>query len=393
MLAGVWLIYFSFGLTIAGLAPLVAPIIRDLRITHTEMGSILGAWQLIFIISAIPCGILVDRLRPRRALFVAAILIAGSGLARSYAHDHITMFVAVALFGLGGPMVSAGAPKIVSQWFKGPERGFAMGVYVTGPTLAGVLTLATTNSIFMPWFEGDWRLLLRLWAAVAVAAGFIWLFVSANKQARRMDRELAADAKVPSLAEMRSLLSLRPVQIVLAMSICIFIFNHGLNNWLPELLRSGGMSAAKAGYWAAIPTMVGVIGSLFIPRFATPERRLAILALLAIAAGLASLCLLAPSGPVLLLGLILQGVARSSLMTISILTLIELPGIGEKRIGTASGIFFSTAEVGGVCGPLAFGLLYDATGGFAASLHLLTGISFCLLIAIGLLRHYSSRAG
>lgn len=393
MLAGVWLIYFSFGLTIAGLAPLVAPIIRDLGITHTEMGSILGAWQLIFIISAIPCGILVDRLRPRRALFVAAILIAGSGLARSYAHDHITMFVAVALFGLGGPMVSAGAPKIVSQWFKGPERGFAMGVYVTGPTLAGVLTLATTNSIFMPWFEGDWRLLLRLWAAVAVAAGFIWLFVSANKQARRMDRELAADAKVPSLAEMRSLLSLRPVQIVLAMSICIFIFNHGLNNWLPELLRSGGMSAAKAGYWAAIPTMVGVIGSLFIPRFATPERRLAILALLAIAAGLASLCLLAPSGPVLLLGLILQGVARSSLMTISILTLIELPGIGEKRIGTASGIFFSTAEVGGVCGPLAFGLLYDATGGFAASLHLLTGISFCLLIAIGLLRHYSSRAG
>lgn len=393
MLAGVWLIYFSFGLTIAGLAPLVAPIIRDLRITHTEMGSILGAWQLIFIISAIPCGILVDRLRPRRALFVAAILIAGSGLARSYAHDHITMFIAVALFGLGGPMVSAGAPKIVSQWFKGPERGFAMGVYVTGPTLAGVLTLATTNSIFMPWFEGDWRLLLRLWAAVAVAAGFIWLFVSANKQARRMDRELAAEAKVPSLAEMRSLLSLRPVQIVLAMSICIFIFNHGLNNWLPELLRSGGMSAAKAGYWAAIPTMVGVIGSLFIPRFATPERRLAILALLAIAAGLASLCLLAPSGPVLLLGLILQGVARSSLMTISILTLIELPGIGEKRIGTASGIFFSTAEVGGVCGPLAFGLLYDATGGFAASLHLLTGISFCLLIAIGLLRHYSSRAG
>lgn len=393
MLAGVWLIYFSFGLTIAGLAPLVAPIIRDLGITHTEMGSILGAWQLIFIISAIPCGILVDRLRPRRALFVAAILIAGSGLARSYAHDHITMFIAVALFGLGGPMVSAGAPKIVSQWFKGPERGFAMGVYVTGPTLAGVLTLATTNSIFMPWFEGDWRLLLRLWAAVAVAAGLIWLFVSANKQARRMDRELAAEAKVPSLAEMRSLLSLRPVQIVLAMSICIFIFNHGLNNWLPELLRSGGMSAAKAGYWAAIPTMVGVIGSLFIPRFATPERRLAILALLAIAAGLASLCLLAPSGPVLLLGLILQGVARSSLMTISILTLIELPGIGEKRIGTASGIFFSTAEVGGVCGPLAFGLLYDATGGFAASLHLLTGISFCLLIAIGLLRHYSSRAG
>ena len=47
MLADVWSVYFSFGLTISALAPLVAPILRNLDMTHTETGNTLGAWQLI----------------------------------------------------------------------------------------------------------------------------------------------------------------------------------------------------------------------------------------------------------------------------------------------------------------------------------------------------------
>ena len=68
------------------------------------------------------------------------------------------------------------------------------------------------------------------------------------------------------------------LQLMLVMSVGIFFFNHGLNNWLPELLRHSGMSAAEAGIWAALPTAVGVAGALLIPRLATPRRRLAILA-------------------------------------------------------------------------------------------------------------------
>jgi cyanate permease len=52
-----------------------------------------------------------------------------------------------------------------------------------------------------------------------------------------------------------------------------------------------------------------------------------------------------------------------------ILTLMELPGMDPRQTGTASGMFFSAAEIGGVLGPLGIGLLYDATGGFTASLY------------------------
>ena len=89
--------------------------------------------------------------------------------------------------------------------------------------------------------------------------------------------------------------------------------------------------------------------------------------------------------PGLMVGLILQGIARSSLMTVAILTLVETPGVGEERAGTAGGLFFSAAEIGGAGGPFMLGLLYDATGGFEAGLILLGILSALMLFCVAAL--------
>ena len=54
MLGGVWLLYFCFGLSVASLAPLVASIEEDLQIDHALMGTILGAWPVVYIIFSAP---------------------------------------------------------------------------------------------------------------------------------------------------------------------------------------------------------------------------------------------------------------------------------------------------------------------------------------------------
>jgi cyanate permease len=71
-------------------------------------------------------------------------------------------------------------------------------------------------------------------------------------------------------------------------------------------------------------------------------------------------------------------------MTILVLTLVELPGIEEKNVGVATGLFFSAAEVGGVLGPMSLGLLYDWTNGFNTGLFMLTGVA--MMIFLGTLR-------
>jgi len=86
------------------------------------------------------------------------------------------------------------------------------------------------------------------------------------------------------------------------------------------------------------------------------------------------------SGPLLTLGLIMQGIVRSGLTTVLILTLVELPSIGEARTGIASGLFFSAAEIGGVLGPLGLGVLYDLTGNFHGAMAGLSVVSILLTI-------------
>jgi len=369
VLFAVWLAYASFGLTAVALAPLVLPITRDLALSHSEMGAILGIWQAVYIFAAVPCGALLDRLGARRAIFVGALFIALSGAMRGLAFDFWSFCLAVGVFGAGGPLVSAGAPKVVSHWFKGSERGLAMGIYITGPAVGAIAGLSLTNSVLMPPFDGDWRRVLAASSAVAFAGALAWIAIASLPAVR------ANEPAVPPAAE-------RPPQ----REILLLLVR------LPELLRAVGMTPAEAGFWATIPTLVGIAGSLLIPRLATPPRRFAILGALALCAGASAVLLQSEPGPLLAAGLVAQGIARSSLMTVAMLALVETRGVGERHAGTAGGLFFSAAEVGGAGGPIALGVLFDATGGFAAGLWMLAALAALMLLGALRLRALEARA-
>ena len=382
LLLGVWLLYGSFGLIATSLAPIAEIVIEDLAMTHGEMGLIMGAWQLIYIFSAVPAGILLDRIGTKKALAIGGSLIALSAFARTGASDFGELLGAVMLFGLGGPIISAGAPKAIVSAFEGSTRGLAMGIYMTGPAIGAIVSLTLTNSFFLPTFEGNWRNVMLLWSFFAVSATALWFFLPQSTEEGSKDKLETEESQIEVVFE---LIKKPTVMLVLILSACVFTFNHGLNNWLPELLKSHGFSSIFSGYLAALPIFVGIIGSLVIPRLAIPTRRFKILFLLCFAAFLSSLLLQFVSLDVLVLGLILQGLARASLMTVLILTLVELPEIGEKRAGTASGMFFSAAEMGGLLGPLTLGILYEPSLGFSSGLIFLSVISGFMIIGALLL--------
>ena len=132
MLGALWMVYFSFGIAVFGMTPLVNVIREDLDLSKGAMGTILGAWPLVFLVAAMPSGALVDRLGLRRSLGIATVIISASALLRPVVTNFIGMFGSVALFGLGGPLVSVGAPKLISVWFDEEERALAMGITMSG---------------------------------------------------------------------------------------------------------------------------------------------------------------------------------------------------------------------------------------------------------------------
>lgn len=377
LLIGVWAIYYCFGLTVAAMAPLVGVISSELLLSRTAMGSVLGAWPLVYIAAAIPAGAVLDRFGPGRALLVAVLLMALSGALRALATGHWSLFFAVGVFGLGGPMVSIGGPKLITRHFAARERGLAIGLYTTGPALGGITALSLTNSVAMPALDRDWRAVLLLYASITLAAALLWFAIGRNEG---RDETAAPGRLVPSqFVVFARLLRLPIVQMTLLLGIGIFFFNHGLNNWLPEILRAGGMEPVQAGHWASIPTAVGVLGALIVPRFAVAQRRVAVMIALFTCAGIATL-LIPTAGWTLALGLILQGVARGAMMAVALMVLMDAKEIGQAQMGAAGGLFFTAAEIGGVLGPLTIGWLAERSDGFGTSLWLLSGVCAALTV-------------
>ena len=389
-LAGVWALYMAFGLNMAGLAPLVPDIEADLGFSHASMGTVLGAWQFIYIFAAIPCGLVLDRMGTHRALFWGALLIGASGIARGFAQEYFHLLAAVALFGLGGPLISAGAPKVVSENFTGSERGLAMGIYITGPGVGTMVSLLFSQPVLMPLLGGRWGLVLILWGFTALAAGLFWLLV--GRGVARPAGPITPNA--PLWDEIGAVLSLAPVRLILLMSIGVFSINHAMSNWLVEVLHNFGAGLKQASLLAVVPAVVGIISALTLPRLATGPRRFGILIALFTCSLFGSLLfLIGGMGSSLYLALILMGIAGGSMMTVLILTLVEVPGVGERRAGTAGGFFFSAAEIGGVGGPVAIGVLYGGSGGFSSALALLALVALLLIGAVVPLRRLLRGSG
>src|SRR4030042_5155498 len=106
-----WLLYVAFGLISRSVAPLVTPILKDLQLSYTQMGFILGSWQLTYIVVAILAGTLIDKWGVRKSLMAGAIVIGLSSALRYFPKGFGGMLWAVALFGAGGSMISGGLPK------------------------------------------------------------------------------------------------------------------------------------------------------------------------------------------------------------------------------------------------------------------------------------------
>jgi len=386
MLAGVWLLYYAFALSITGIAPLVYAITPDLGMNRAQMGTVLAAWQLTYIFSSVPGGGLMDRFGPRRMMFFATLIIASSVALRGLAESYLALFIAVMVFGLGGPMISSGAPKVVSLWFAGKERGLAMGIYFTGNATGGITAVALTNSVFLPLVGGDWRDVMFAFAGFVVVCGIAWLAISAHPASRAMEHRLKSEPRRGSFEVFLELVRDPVVRMVLVMGLFILFYNHGMNHWLPEILRSYGMTPSQAGWWAAVPTAIGMLAALTLPRMATPDRRFAILCFLFSAAALGAVLVWSGHDLVVAAGLIIQGTCRGAMTTISILLLMDTGDGSPSRVGAASGLYFSVGEVGGVLGPMSVGALAYATGGFDASLFMMAGVGILLLAILVRLR-------
>lgn len=388
--------YVAFGLVVSSLAPVLTPLGEDLGLSKSRLGAILGSWPAVFVFASVPAGWLLDRIGLRWALFAGGMVLCLSGVLRGVATGGTGLLVAVGIFGLGAPMISNGAPKLVVNWFGESERAKATGIYVTGPVVGQAIALAAANSIIRPLAGGSWRSVPLVLAAVTGAICVLWLMLTA-----RVDSSTPRSAPIPDAGgevvasngwTVAIALLRNPVmRLVLTMAVAVFFVNHGLNNWLPKIIEDGGLSATNAGYLTAAAYGAGLLGPLTLTRLG---KRHPLAAPVGVSLGLGTTIamLTVVSGLAATPFLIGIGVLRFGLTGLCLLALMGVPGVNGRNMGIASGLFFMAGEIGGFGGPFAVGAIGDATGTFDASLLTLTAAAVLVAALFGLIHRRSTRA-
>ena len=380
ILALVWLLYLCHGVVGRSASPLVTPILNDLELSYGQMGFILGSWQLTYLAVALLAGWVLDRWGVKKSLFFGAVIISLSAFLRYFAQGFNSLLFLVALFGVGGSMISIGAPKAISLWFSGKDRGTAVGIYSTGPRIGQMFVLGATNGVVMPLTGNSWRLTFVVYGLFVLGAAMLWWFFSKDAGPAETSKGFGIHHVIGRLFKVRN------VRIILLAGLLTLTISHGFIGWLPKLLEDSGLSAKLAGVYSALPSLATIPAVLILPRTIPPHLRSRAIAVMALLAGIAVI-LIATSAVPLLPILILYGIAWSSLLPLMILTLMDTPEVGSEYMGAAGGMLFSISEIGGFFGSYIVGVLVDLTGSFLAGAAFLA-LSGCAIFGLMfLIRH------
>lgn len=379
MLALGWTIYFSFGVGVASLVPLVSILRAELGLNYTEMGILLGGWQLVFMFSAAPAGWAIDRFGPRRVLVGAAFIVAISLTLRAFADGFVMLLLTVGFFGLGGPVTAVGLAKLVADWFTGASRGLASGIYITGASAGIAIVLALTHPVILP-LTGGWREAHLLYGAVGFAIAIAWLLLGRDSPQNVEDRQQRRSAK--SRGSYWQVIAQPAVWFVIIVGFTGFLANHGVRNWLPGILENAGVSPTSAGLLGALPAVTGMIGSIIVLRLATrrANARIPAIVLLLVVSGLSVLAIMVTEGWLLVAAIALEGFCAAAFAPLMLNTLMEMPGIGARNTGAAAGLYFSIGELGGTLGPVLMGVAADLTGSFMAGMIMVASLMFVTIV-------------
>ena len=386
MLALSWLLYFAFGLIHTALSVLITPVMDSLHLTYIQMGVILGSWQLVYIFFAQPAGVLIDHLGSYKSLFLGAAIVALSAALRGMAVNFESLLVFVALFGLGGPMISIGLPKLASAWFTGKERGVATGVFTTGNSIGSIVALSLTHSIVLP-LVGTWQGVFYAYSLIGLMITLLWLVVGRRSQhTTALGTTSRPRGETRPWTGMRQLFRSRNIWLIVIIGITSFLAGHGVPNWLPTILELKGMTGGEAGVAVSFLHVSGIAGSLLIPRlpYTLGSKKRAI-ALTLFTLGIAILMLGVASSPLIWLAMIVAGATMRGLLPLLMVTLMDLPEVDSTQMGVIGGLYFSIGEIGGFGGPFVMGLLMDVTGSFVAGIIFIAAVTEAAIILVALL--------
>jgi CP family cyanate transporter-like MFS transporter len=387
-LVGIVAVAFILRSAVASLSPVLGALEEEIPLSALAVGFLGMLPPLCYAVFGIVTPVFARRSSLEATLLVSlgalAIGLVGRGLAPSAWWLLASSALTFAAIGVANVLL----PPLVKRYF--PDRiGLMTTIYVTAMSVSTFLP----PLIAVPVADAaGWRVSLGLWGVVALASLVPWIALLVHPR-REIPAELPEEAE-PGLLRyaFRS-----PLAWALMIVFAVSGFSaYALFAWLPLILQeTAGASPLEAGALLSLFAVMGLPAALAVPVLAA--RHGAVRVLVAVAA--ASLVLgylgliLAPS-TLTWLWVALIGIGPLTFPLA--LVLINLRTRTHAGAVALSGFVQSVGYVVVAIGPLAVGLLHDATGGWTVPLLFLLASAVPLALAGAVVarpRHFEDERG
>lgn len=351
LITGIIFIAFNLRPAITSVGPLISSIRTDLDMTNGMAGFLTTLPLLSFAILSPVAPKLGQRLANERTLWIGLVVLLIGILLRSYG-EAFTLFAGTALIGVGIAVLNVLLPSLIKHKF--PDKaGIMTSIYTTAMSIFAALA----SGISIPLSHGldwGWSASLMIWAGLAFLAILIWVPQLRYHDTANRTVQLKADGQ----SVWRSKIAW---QVTFFMGIQSFLFYCTIA-WLPEILRSHGMSMSLAGWMLSLMQFASLPSTFFTPvlagRFRNQKSIVLGLGILYLS-GMAGL-LYGGSPAMLTFWVILIGIGQGSSISLA-LTLIGLRSENAHQAAALSGMSQSAGYLLAAIGPSFVGFLYDHT--------------------------------
>jgi MFS transporter, CP family, cyanate transporter len=164
-------------MTILAMPPVIPLVHRELHMSETQVGLLMGLPLALFAIAAVPGSLLIAHIGTKLAVVAGMVIAALAGAARGVAFDIWTLYAAAIATGFGVAIMQPAMPTLVREWL--PNR-IALGtvVYSGGMLIGATFAPVLTIPYVLPLAGGSWRLSLVLWAIPAILIAPVFFLLS-----------------------------------------------------------------------------------------------------------------------------------------------------------------------------------------------------------------------
>jgi ACS family glucarate transporter-like MFS transporter len=244
----------------ACIASAVDYIKKDLNITSTTMGLILGIFAVGYALFQIPSGWIADRLGARKALTIVVSVWSCFTALTGAAINAVQMMVLRFLFGVGEAGAFPGATQAFFRWLPVKERGLAHGINFSGSRLGAAFSL-----FLMPWLISiiGWRWTFVVNGVIGIIWATVWLIwfrdnPADNPKVNKEELEYIEKGRVSDFA---ATVKSSFEEVFTSLNMSLAMLQYFASNvtfyisltWLPSYLKNQWPDDPKAIYFSATP--------------------------------------------------------------------------------------------------------------------------------------------